>query len=136
MRPRTKPEDIRNPEHYFNRMMAQTTKWEWIAESKRKKVEVPFEDHEYKIFADSLFDEYEHETLICSEVGEFAWMEMIENPQLFSAIRKLPFEDKVILTLLTKDGFRQNDVAEMLGFTRAKVNYRVRKLRKILKLFF
>ena len=91
MRPRTKPEDIRNPEHYFNRMMAQTTKWEWIAESKRKKVEVPFEDHEYKMFADSLFDEYEHETLICSEVGEFAWMEMIENPQLFSAIRKLPF---------------------------------------------
>ncbi|MGI6153371.1 MAG: ArsR family transcriptional regulator [Christensenellaceae bacterium] len=136
MRRRTQPEDIRNPEHYFNRMMALTTMRERIAANKRKAFETPYEDQEYRISIDSCFDEYEHETLICSEVGEFTWIEMIESPQLFSAINKLSFEDKLIMTLLAKDGYKPKDVAEMLGCTRGKIYHHMRKLRKLLKSFF
>ena len=104
-RRKTKAEEIRNPEHYFNKYIAME-----ILKDREK------EDEYYEMF-DSLEELTEsgkrtsHENLMLVAVNvdnrdleaalaassQFAWIEMIKNPKLYKVISELSCQQKELL---------------------------------------
>lgn len=142
---RTKVEEIRNPEKYFQ---------SFIAYEARKDKE---KDQEYYdlirslgelfvggdgstkrenrlILADNLNGE-EFEKYI-SESSVFGWIEMIENETLSAAIMQLSEKEKLFLTLRFQCGLSQLEVAQITGVTQQAASKCEIKILKKIKKFF
>ena len=143
-RRKTKAKEIRNPEHYFNK---------YIAMEIRKDREK--EDEYYERF-DSLEgltgsnNELKHDKLMLLAVNVdgseleaalaestlFGWIDYIENPTLHKAIKKLPYEDKWLLTLRYKYCLSQTEIAEMFQLVQSSICRRERRLKKYFEEIF
>ena len=143
-RRKTKAEEIRNPEHYFNKYIAKE-----ILKDREK------EDEYYKMF-DSLEELTEsgkrtsHENLMLVAVNVdgreleaalcestlFGWIDYIENPTLHKAIRILPDEDKFFLTLRFKDCLTQKETAKVMQVVQSSVSRREKRLKKYFREIF
>ena len=65
--------------------------------------------------------------------GRYGWILDVEDEGLSQRLQKLAPEDLELLTLLLIDGYRQADVARMLGCSRSAVSQRLKKIKKYLK---
>ena len=143
-RRKTKANEIRNPEHYFNK---------YIAMEIRKDRE---KEEEYYEMFDSLdgltgaTTEIKHDKLMLlamnvdgseldnalAESTLFGWIDCIENPTLHKAIRLLPKEDLWFLTMRYKYGLSQTELAQMLNVSQVAICKREGTLKKYFKKFF
>ena len=142
---RTEPEDIRNPENYFNRFIALEVERdkeqqkayyemfdsleemlaggsEGVSGETLMLVATNLHDDEFERFAESTYS--------------LAWIEMIENPTLAEAVKALSHEDKWLLTLRYKYGLSQTEIAEMLQVVQSSISRRENRLKKFFKDFF
>ena len=71
-----------------------------------------------------------------SDAHLLAWIDMIENPTLYAAIRKLSTKDKVYLTLRYKYMLSQTEISEVLSISQASVSKKERGLKKYFRNFF
>lgn len=138
----TKAEDIRDPWHYFNRYISKE-----ILQDQKKQAEY------YKMFAslDELLSEetaglsrrtqmllatnldgagFEREL---SEMSPFAWIEQIGNPDLYTAIQRLPLDEKYLLTFRYQFCFSQRETAALLGVTQQSISQKERTLKKFFR---
>lgn len=65
--------------------------------------------------------------------GRFGWIEDIEDANLCEKLHKLSTRDLELLTLLTIEGFTQEDVAEMQGRSQNAVSKNLIKIKEFLK---
>ncbi len=135
---RTKAEDIRNPEHYFNRYIAMEVKHDQAVQQVISKNECSFEEkceHEdFQLrFADNLNNELLDEALSNSEFG---WIEAIENQTLYAAVISLSDEQKRLLTLLYREQLLQTEIAQILNINQSRVSRRLDTILKKIKKFF
>ena len=62
----------------------------------------------------------------------YAWMQEIEDAELYRRLGTLKGKDIELLTLIVGEGYRQADVARMWGCSRSSVTKRWNKIKKIL----
>lgn len=144
-RRKTNPEDIRNPEHYFNRYIALEVQHDLNSitayyNQNSSLEEMLVGNGEYtrreKLMTiainerDELFEQH-----ICDS-SFFGWIDMIENPILLAAIRTLSHEDQVLLTYRFNRCFTQIQTAEAMHIPQTKVSYQERRIKKLIKDFF
>ena len=141
---RTKVEEIRNPEKYFQSFIVYETR-------KDKEKDQEFYDlvrslgelfaggdgstkcENRLLLADNLNGE-EFEKYI-SESSVFGWIEMIENEALFAAISKLSQREKIILTLRYQYCLSQFEIAQAIGVSQSTLSWREAQIKKEIKKF-
>lgn len=142
---RTNPEDIRNPEHYFN---------SYIAKEARREQEASVE---YYSFFDSLTEAFPHgldapgrgkqvRTVCCLENDPFeheaaetyllGWIDQIEDQRLYTAISGLTERQKILLSLRYQRCLSQKDVALVMGVTQQMISSMENRILKKIKKFF
>ena len=137
-RRKTKAEDIRNPERYFNRYMAKETKKEQDIKNQYYSVFDSLDEllatnrigNESKILLATNVDEEDFEQLL-SDTHLLAWIDLIENPTLYTAVSSLSKKDKVFLTLRYKYVHSQTELSEILGVSQAAISKRETALKNI-----
>ena len=142
---RTEPEAIRNPENYFNRFIALEVERD---KEQQKAYYEMFDSLEEMLaggsegvsgeslmcFATNLHgDEFER----CIE-GTYSldWIEMIENPRLYAAVKSLSHKDKWLLTLRYKYCLTQRDIAPLFNMSQAAICQRESSIKKLIQKFF
>lgn len=134
-RPKTKAQDIRNPEHYFNRTIALEIKHDQI---KRRKIS----QHECSLEEQMEFAGFEAKYLSCS--GEYEdlvevlcdhdnllWIESIKDPGLYEIVMSLSMEHKKILTMLVFEGLSQREIAQRLGVCQNAIFKKIKIIKSI-----
>lgn len=144
-RRKTKPEEIRNPEHYFNRYIAMEVQHDLNADAEYHRRCASLEelltgDGEHTSHAslmliavnenDELFDQY------ISDRSFLGWIEVIENQTLYAAIKSLSVEDQTLLTYRFKLCLPQAQTAEFMQVPQTNISYRERRVKKIIRDFF
>ena len=142
-RRRTKAEEIKNPENYFNKYVAKEIQKD--LEKKKEydahhtSLEEKLEGGEYgpsrkmqMLFAINLDDEViEQQIADRSMVG---WFEIFENSVLYDAVMSLTDQQKEILTWRFERGLSQRETAKIMNLTQQSINiYEKRILKKIKK---
>ena len=136
-RRKTKPEDVKNPEHYFNKYIAK----EVLNDQREKDAYYDFFDS-----LDELIEERKIEQLLYDRGGTdfdpemasssfFAWIEQIQNENLYDAILKISERDKTLLTLRYQYLFTQRETAVILGVSQFAVSKREHALKKYFRKF-
>ena len=62
----------------------------------------------------------------------FAWVDEMENDELYRKIISLPERDIDLLTLIAFEGYSQREVAEIRGIAPAAICQKIAKLKKLL----
>lgn len=144
-RRKTKPEEIRNPEHYFNRMIALEVKREQIATADYQEHcqsleamleggdEGPCRESAMLLATNTDGSEYDRYVETSSFLG---WIETFKNPTLYDAVKTLPLEDQQILTYLFKECLTVREIAEVMNIPKSTVDRRSKKIKKIILEFF
>lgn len=135
-RRKTKAEDIRNPERYFNRYMAKEAKKEQDTKNRYYSVFDSLDEllatnrigNESKILLATNAEGEDFERLL-SDTNLLAWIDLIENPTLYTAVSSLPKKDKVFLTLRYKYVLSQTELSEILGVSQATISKRETALK-------
>ena len=143
-RRKTKPEEIRNPEHYFNRYIAMEVQHDLNTDAEYHKRCASLEellagDGEHTSHAslmlmavnenDELFDQY------ISDRSFLGWIEVIEDQILYAAIKSLSVEDQTLLTYRFKLCLSQAQTAEFMQVLQTNISYRERRVEKIIRDF-
>lgn len=142
---KTQPEDIRNPEYYFNRYVAKEVQHELAANSAYYDQNISLEDmlgengdrisnENLSLLAVNRTNEFFEQHI--SDSSLLGWIEMIENPTLHSAIRSLSLDDQILLTYRFHYCLTQAQTAEFLHISQAKVSYQECRIKKFVQDFF
>ncbi|MDQ5983013.1 MAG: hypothetical protein RUMPE_00776 [Eubacteriales bacterium SKADARSKE-1] len=88
------------------------------------------EKHEY------LFDEDKHsghfkETYFDRSLT--GWIEMIESPKLYKAIKDLPVEDQIFISYIVKEGKTQEDLSKVYKTSQPNIARRLNSITQIIK---
>lgn len=128
------PEEIRNPEHYFNRYIAKEVLKD---QEKQAKYDDFFCSLEEKLEPDRdgqkliAVNEYNHEMenqLAASSL--LAWIDYIECPKLYHAICQMTEMEKRLLTFRFKYGLTQRETAKIMDLSQVAVHRCEKKLLK------
>ena len=143
-RRKTKAEEIRNPEHYFNKYIAMEIRKDKEKDDEYYEMFDSLEEltdsgrrtsHEKLMLVAVNVDDGELEAALC-ESTLFGWIDYIENPTLHKAIRVLPDEDKFFLTLRFKNGLSQKETAEVMRVVQSSISRREKRLKKYFREIF
>lgn len=144
LRCKTKAEEIRNPEHYFNRYIARERKKEQedteyynLHESLDSMVErasAGYDHSSYRLFSVNLENEEIEDAL--AKRNLFGWIDQIENPQLHKAVSNLSTEKKTLLTLRYQYQKTQQEVSRIMHIGQQAVSKSERGILKEIKKFF
>ena len=69
---------------------------------------------------------------LSSRRTHFAWVDEMENDELYRKIISLPERDIDLLTLIAFEGYSQWEVAEIRGIAPAAICKKIAKLKKLL----
>ena len=137
-RPRTKAEDIINPEHYFNRYIACEVKHDMAVRQIIDDNEVSLEEKmEYGSFQLAVAVNTADE-LLCSIIADEpdGWIELLESECLRSALYSLSERQREVVRLYHVEGFKMPEIAERLGLSTQTINIHLKRGMKKLKSFF
>lgn len=135
-RPRTKPEDIKNPEHYFNRYIACEIKHD-------RKVQQEIEDNEVSLdekierssFAFQVAVNKSDEMLRCIVAKEpDGWIELLENKPLKDALYILTPRQREIVRLYFFEGMKIPEIASVLSLYKSTVSRHLEAAKKNLSI--
>jgi len=138
-RPRTKAEDIKNPEHYFNKYIAMEVKHDQASQTEIEANEYSLEEKieskafEYSIAVNKngeLFDD------VLFQESAIGWIEQIKNNKLRTVLSHLTSHQQEIVFLLFVKELLPKEIAEKLGITQAAVSIQTKRIMEKIKIFF
>lgn len=143
-RRKTKAEEIKNPENYFNKYIAMEVQKDQEKQKEYNTIHVSLEEKMeggadgpsrkmQLLISTNLDGEYLERQI--AEGSMFGWMEMIENPILYKVIMSLTHQQKEILTWRFECGLSQLETAELMGLTQQSVNVYEKRIFKKIKKF-
>ena len=135
-RRKTRPEDIRNPEHYFNRYVALEVKHDQIRQGEIEDLEVSFEDHFEgdTLTQDNAVNAYgDMDELSACADGSFAWIDYLDTPALFEAVSAFTDRQKQILTLFAMQRMTTREIADKMGVSHVAIVQNIGTIRKKLE---
>lgn len=144
-RHKTKAEEIRNPERYFNRYIAKeilqdqkkTYDYYQMFDSLDAKLAGGSEGISKKtqMLLETNFDGRALEHQIASS-SKYGWIDLIDNPCLYNAIIHLTEKQKYLLTLRFHLCYTQDEAASEMGVSQQAINEQEQLLFKKIKKFF
>ena len=64
--------------------------------------------------------------------GRFAWIEAINNEELYARLSSLTDDDKELLTLFAMEGLSKREIAQRRNISEQAVGQKMKRLRKFL----
>ena len=136
---KTRAEDIRNPEHYFNRYIALEVKHDQIKQTEYEKqavsLETEFCEKDYPGYHSIGTCEDELEKSSCTD-GGCDWIDHLDNHLLFEAVNCLTARQKKILTMFAMQEMTMQEIADELGVSQPAIAQNISTIRKKLKKVF
>lgn len=142
---RTKPGDIRNPEHYFNCYIArevlkdrERTAVYYEKNASLEELREGGNEGTKKGVSQNLATNTDGEELArcLSETSLFAWVDQIENPRLYQAVSNLPEQHIILLSLRYQLCYSQTETASTMGMTQQAVSKCEARLLKKFRDYF
>ena len=65
----------------------------------------------------------------------YGWVEKVENPKLYEALKSLSEKEVELLALHFKEGYTQTEIAKIRGVSQQSLAKKIRKLKDFLKKF-
>ena len=117
-------EDIKNEIAYFYKVIRHMDIKDNIRQSKIKEHEMPLDEILYDQFSvdENLDKHLEEKTLL-------GWIELIENPKLYEAVKNLSIEDQIFISYIVKEGRTQRELGQLY---RANHSTLCRRFKKII----
>ena len=116
--------NIRDELAYFYKVIKNMDKKDFIKQSKINEYERSLDeilDNQFPI--DENMDKY------LEEQNLLGWIELIENPELYEAVKSLSIEDQVLLSYIIKEGRTQRELEIIYELTQQGIS---RKFNKII----
>lgn len=115
-------------EYYFKAVVKRMNikdkeKWDEINEHELSLMEV-------------LYDNFCDKSNVDKELMEktlLGWIELIENPKLYKALKDLTIEDQIFISYIVKESRTQTELSLKYEVTQSAICQRFNKLRKILR---
>lgn len=143
-RRRTKAEDIKNPEHYFNRYVAMEIRHDQEAQSAYDNMFDSLDEllsggeNGLSKNASKLLEansgERDLEEMLCN-TSLLAWIDYIDNPRLYEGIRSLTKNQQIFVTLRFRLCYTQEEIAGVYRITQQNASRREDRIIKKLKKF-
>ena len=122
--------NIKNELAYFYRVIKNMDIKDNIKQSKINEHETPLDEILYDQFSvDENLDKH------LEEQNLLGWIELIENPKLYEAVKSLSIEDQIFISYIVKEGQNQREVARIYGINQRTVGRKLEKILNLLKTF-
>ena len=92
-------------------------------------------EHELSLM-EVLYDNFCDKSNVDKELMEktlLGWIELIENPKLYKALKDLTIEDQIFISYIVKESRTQTELSLKYEVTQSAICQRFNKLRKILR---
>ena len=120
-------EDIKNEIAYFYKVIRHMDIKDNIRQSKIKEHEMPLDEILYDQFSvDENLDKH------LEEQNLLGWIELIENPKLYEAVKNLSIEDQIFISYIVKEGRTQREMENIYKVDHRNIG---RKFNNIIKEF-
>ena len=73
--------------------------------------------------------------IFLEEQNLLGWLELIENPKLYEAVKNLSIEDQIFISYIVKEGQTQREVARIYGINQRRAGRKLEKILNLLKTF-
>ena len=80
---------------------------------------------------DILYDQFsvgENMDKHLEERNLLGWIELIENPKLYEAVKNLPIEDQIFISYIVKEGLKQRELSIMYELTQQGISHKFNKI--------
>lgn len=141
---RTKAEDIKNPEHYFNRYIAMEIRHD---QEVQKAYNNRFDSLDELLTggenglsktASKLLEansgERDLEEMLCN-TSLLAWIDYIDNPRLYEGVRSLTKNQQIFITLRFRFCYTQKEIADYFQVKQQSILNQEKRIIKKLKIF-
>ena len=123
-------ENIKNELAYFYKVIKNLDIKDSIKQSKINEYETPLDEILYNQFSvDENLDKH------LEEQNLLGWIELIENPKLYEAVKSLSIEDQIFISYIVKEGRTQREVARIYGINQRTAGRKLEKILSLLKTF-
>ena len=118
-------ENIKNELAYFYKVIKNLDIKDSIKQSKINGHETPLDEILYDQFSvdENLDKHLEEKTLL-------GWIELIENPKLYEAVKNLSIDDQIFISYIVKEGQTQRELSTMYKIAHQNIS---KKFEKIIK---
>ena len=122
--------NVKNELAYFYAVIKNMDKKDLIKQSKINKYEISLDEILYDQFSitEDMDKHLEEQNLL-------NWIESIENPKLYEAVKNLSIDDQAFLSYMVKEGLTQRELAPIYRIAQKNVNKRFRRIIKTIKYF-
>ena len=122
--------NIKNDMAYFNKARENMNRKEKNKQTKIEKNEISIEE---RLICNDFIDNFdlEKEFTDCNLLG---WIDMIENPNLYTAVKSLSIENQIFLSYIIKEGLTQRELAKIYGINQRTVGRKFDKILGLLKI--
>ncbi len=122
--------NVKNELAYFYAVIKNMDKKDFIKQSNINKHEISLDEFLYDQFSitEDMDKHLEEQNLL-------NWIESIENPKLYEAVKNLSIDDQAFLCYMVKEGLTQRELAQIYRIAQKNVNKRFRRIIKTIKCF-
>ena len=116
-------ENIKNELAYFYKVIKNMNIEDNIKQSKINEHEMPINEIFYEQFSagDNMDKHLEERNLL-------GWIELIENPKLYEAVKNLSIEDQIFISYIVKEGLKQRELSIMYELTQQGITHKFNKI--------
>ena len=116
-------ENIKNELAYFYKVIKNMNIEDNIKQSKINEHEVPINETLYDRFATG-----ENMDKHLEERNLLGWIELIENPKLYEAVKNLSIEYQIFISYIVKESLKQRELSIMYELTQQGISHKFNKI--------
>lgn len=121
-------ENIKNELAYFYKVIKNLDIKDGIKQSKINEHEMPLDEILYDQFSVG-----ENMDKLLEERNLLGWIELIENPKLYEAVKSLSVEDQTFISYIVKECKTQSEISYFYNLSQSQIRCRFNKILRILK---
>lgn len=121
-------ENIKNELAYFYKVIKNLDIKDSIKQSKINEYETPLDEILYNQFSvDENLDKH------LEEQNLLGWIELIENPKLYEAVKNLSIDDQIFISYIVKEGRTQRELGQLYRANHSTLCRRLKKIISVVK---
>ena len=121
-------ENIKNELAYFYKVIRNMDIKDSIKQSKINEHETPLDEILYDPFSvDENLDKH------LEEQNLLGWIELIENPKLYEAVKNLSIDDQIFISYIVKEGRTQRELSRTYGVAQKNISKRFNRVIEKIK---
>ncbi len=120
--------NIKNELAYFYKVIKNMDLKDSIKQSEIDKHETSLDEILYSNFSDNTDVDKQ-----LSEKTLLGWIELIENPKLYKALKSLTIEDQIFISYIVKENLSKDELAAKYRINRSSVFDKINKILRILR---